>query len=94
MKYYLVLLAGLGFTLESFSQSSLYQTSPQPVLDRAAILYDQQAFAASFYDNTHLVATDLSGSQKKQAALQQALAALQMLSVMLTSKLMLMLRCN
>ena len=77
MKYYLVLLAGLGFTLESFSQSSLYQTSPQPVLDRAAILYDQQAFAASFYDNTHLLATDLSGSQKKQAALQQALAALQ-----------------
>ena len=78
MKYYLVLLAGLGFTLESFSQSSLYQTSPQPVLDRAAILYDQQAFAASFYDNTQLLAKDLTGSQKKQAALQQALSALQM----------------
>jgi tetratricopeptide (TPR) repeat protein len=78
MKYYLVLLAALGFTLESFSQSSLYQTSPQLALDRAAILYDQQSFAASLFDNTQLLATDLSGSQKKQAALQQALSALQL----------------
>ena len=77
MKYYLVLLAGLGFTLESFSQASLYQTSPQLALDRAAILYDQQAFAASFSDYSQLLERNLSGSQKKQAALQQALSALQ-----------------
>ncbi len=78
MKYYLVLLAGLGFTLESFSQASLYQTSPQLALDRASILYDQQAFAANLYDNTQLLASGLTGSQKKQAALQQALSAMQL----------------
>jgi tetratricopeptide (TPR) repeat protein len=77
MKYYLVLLAGLGFTLESFSQSSLYQTSPQLALDRAASLYDQQVFASSFQEHTQLLAMDLSGSQKKQAALYQALSAMQ-----------------
>lgn len=78
MKYYLVLLAGLVFTFESFSQSSLYQTSPQQALDRAAILYDQQAFAASLQDNSQLLDLNLSVAQKKQAALYQALSALQL----------------
>jgi tetratricopeptide (TPR) repeat protein len=78
MKYYLVLLAGLGFTLESFSQASLYQTSPQQALDRAAILYDQQSFAASLLDNNQLFTSGLTATQKKQAALQQALSALQL----------------
>jgi tetratricopeptide (TPR) repeat protein len=78
MKYYLVLLAGLGFTLESFSQSSLYQTSPQQALDRSTVLFNQQAFAASLFDNAQLLSSDLAFSQKKQAALQQALSALQL----------------
>lgn len=78
MKYYLVLLAGLGFTFESFSQASLYQTSPQQALDRASILYDQQYFAASLLDNNQLFTLGLTATQKKQAALQQALSALQL----------------
>lgn len=78
MKYYLVLLAGLGFTLESFSQSSLYQTSPQQALDRSTVLFNQQAFAASLFDNAQLLTSDLAYSQKKQATLQQALSALQL----------------
>lgn len=78
MKYYLVLLAGLGFSIESFSQSSLYQTSPQQALDRAAVLYDQLAFAASLQDNVQLLDLNLGVSQKKQAELYQALSALQL----------------
>ncbi|MCM0041891.1 MAG: tetratricopeptide repeat protein [Algoriphagus sp.] len=78
MKYYLVLLAGLVFTLESFSQSSLYQTSSQQALDRATILFNQQVFAASLLDNAQLITSDLSYSQKKQATLQQSLSSLQM----------------
>ncbi len=78
MKYYLVLLAGLGFTLESFSQSSLYQTSPQQALDRSTVLFNQQVFAASLFDNAQLLTSDLAYSQKKQATLQQALSALQL----------------
>lgn len=78
MKYYLVLLAGLGLTLESFSQSSLYQTSPQQALDRAANLYDQQSFAASLLDNNQLFLSGLAATQKRQVALLQALSALQL----------------
>lgn len=78
MKYFLVLLAGLGFTLESFSQSSLYQSSAQLGLDRAAHLYEQQLFAASLYYNTKLLTTGLDFSQQKQAELQRALAAIQL----------------
>lgn len=78
MKYYLVLLAGLGFSIESFSQSSLYQTSPQQALDRAAVLYDQLAFAAILQDNVQLLDLNLGVSQKKQAELFQALSALQL----------------
>jgi tetratricopeptide (TPR) repeat protein len=78
MKYFLVLLAGLGLTLESFAQSSLYQSSSQQGLDRAVILYEQQLFAASLYDNNKLLATGLDLSQQKQAELQRALSALQL----------------
>ena len=70
MKYFLVLLAGLGLSLESYSQSSLYQSSSQHGLDLAASLYDQQLFAANLYDNNRLLATGLDLSQQKQAELQ------------------------
>lgn len=78
MKYYLVLLVGLGFTLESFSQSSLYQRSTQQGLDLAANLFEQQIFAANLYDNSKLLARGLNLSQQKQAELQRALSALQL----------------
>ena len=78
MKYFLVLLAGLGLSLESYSQSSLYQSSSQRGLDRAASLYDQQLFAANLYDNNRLLATGLDLTQQKQAELQRALSALQL----------------
>ncbi|MDA1269393.1 MAG: tetratricopeptide repeat protein [Bacteroidetes bacterium] len=78
MKYFLVLLAGLVFTLESFSQSSLYQSSSQLGIDLAESLYDQQLFAASLYDNNQLLATGLNLPQQKQAELQRALSALQL----------------
>ena len=78
MKYFLVLLAGLGLTLESFAQSSLYQSSSQQGLDRAVILYEQQLFAASLYENNQLLSTVLDLSQQKQAELQRALSALQL----------------
>jgi hypothetical protein len=77
MKYFLVLLAGLGFALESFAQSSLYQSSSQLGLDRATNLYEQQLFAANLYDNNKLLASGLDLSQQKQAELQLALSALQ-----------------
>ena len=78
MKYFLVLLAGLGLSLESYSQSSLYQTSSQQGLDRAASLFDQQLFAANLYDNNRLLASGLDFSQQKQAELQRALSAMQL----------------
>ena len=78
MKYFLVLLAGLGLSLESYSQSSLYQSSSQQSLDRAASLYNQKLFAANLYDNNRLLATGLDFTQQKQAELQRALSALQL----------------
>uniref|UniRef100_UPI004048932F tetratricopeptide repeat protein n=1 Tax=Algoriphagus sp. TaxID=1872435 RepID=UPI004048932F len=78
MKYYLVLFAGLGFTMNSFAQSSLYQTSPQAILDHARSLYDQEVFAATFFDNAQLLTSDLPIFQQKQAELHRALAAIQL----------------
>ena len=78
MKYYLVLYVGLGFTLNSFGQSSLYQTSPQAILDHTRNLYGQEVFAATFYDNSQLLTSDLPIFQQKQAELHRALAAIQM----------------
>ncbi len=78
MKYFLVLLAGLGLSLESYSQSSLYQSSSQQGLDLASSLYDQQLFAANLYDNNRLLATGLNLTQQKQAELQRALSALKL----------------
>ena len=78
MKYFLVLLAGLGLSLESYSQSSIYQSSSQQSLDQASSLYDQQLFAANLYENNRLLATGLDLSQQKQAELQRALSALQL----------------
>lgn len=77
MKYYLVLLAGLGITVDSFSQSTLYQTSSQQTLDYQLELFDKQLFSAVLYDNSHLLTQNLSPEQHKSAELHRAMAALQ-----------------
>ena len=64
--------------MNSFAQSSLYQTSPQAILDHARSLYDQEVFAATFFDNAQLLTSDLPIFQQKQAELHRALAAIQL----------------
>ncbi len=78
MKYYLVLLASLGLSVEAFSQSTLYQTSPQQALDYQLELFDKQLFSASLYDNSRLLDQNLSSEQQKSAELHRAMAALQL----------------
>jgi len=78
MKYYLMLLAGLGLSLDAFSQSTLYQTSPQYPLDHQLELFDKQLFSASLYDNTRLLSEDLTEEQKKSTELNRAMSALQL----------------
>ncbi|WP_339865168.1 tetratricopeptide repeat protein [uncultured Algoriphagus sp.] len=77
MKYHLVLLASLGLSLEAYSQSSLYQTSPQQKLDHNLELFDKQLFSASIYDNTRLLAKPINSGQAKAAELNRAMSALQ-----------------
>ncbi|WP_296705487.1 tetratricopeptide repeat protein, partial [Algoriphagus sp.] len=78
MKYYLVLLAGLGLSLDAFSQSTLFQTSPQYPLDHQLELFDKQLFSATLYDNTRLLSKDLTEEQKKSTELYRAMSALQL----------------
>lgn len=78
MKYYLVLLAGLGWSLDAFSQSTLYQTSPQYPLDHQLELFDKQLFSAALYDNTRVLQEDLTSEQEKSAELSRAKSALQL----------------
>lgn len=78
MKYYLVLLAGLGLSVEAFSQSTLYQTGQQQALDYHLELFDKQLFSASLYDNTRLLAESLTEEQRKNAQLNGAMSALQL----------------
>ena len=78
MKYYLVLLAGLGLSVEAFSQSTLYQTGQQQALDYHFELFDKQLFSASLYDNTRLLAESLTEEQRKNAQLNRAMSALQL----------------
>ena len=78
MKYYLVLLAGLGLTVESFSQSTLYQTGQQQALDYHFELFDKQLFSASLYDNARLLSESLTDEQRKNAQLNRAMSALQL----------------
>lgn len=77
MRHYLVLLAGLGMGVDAFSQSTLYQTSPQQALDYQLELFDKQLFSAVLYDNSHLLSQNLNGEQQKSAELHRAMAALQ-----------------
>lgn len=78
MKYHLVLLASLGLSLEAYSQSTLYQTSPQQKLDHNLELFDKQLFSASIYDNTGLLEKPVNSGQAKNAELNRAMAALQL----------------
>ncbi|WP_339876736.1 tetratricopeptide repeat protein [uncultured Algoriphagus sp.] len=77
MKYHLVLLATLGLSVEAYSQSSLYQTSPQQKLDHNLELFDKQLFSASIYDNTRLLEKPINSGQAKAAELNRAMASLQ-----------------
>lgn len=77
MKYYFVLLASLGLSLEAYSQSTLYQTSPQQNLDHNLELFDKQLFSASIYDNTRLLEKPINSGQAKSAELNRAMASLQ-----------------
>jgi tetratricopeptide (TPR) repeat protein len=77
MKYYLVLLASLGIGVDAVAQSTLYQTSPQQALDYQLELFDKQLFSAVLYDNSRLLAQNLSGEQEKSAELHRAMSALQ-----------------
>lgn len=78
MKYYLVLLAGLGLSVEAFSQSTLYQTGQQQALDYHLELFDKQLFSSSLYDNTRLLAESLTEEQRKNAQLNRAMSAVQL----------------
>jgi TolA-binding protein len=78
MKYYLALLLGLCFSSTSFSQSSLYQTGPQQSLDRQVVLLEKHSFSAAFYDAERLLAELLTPEQAQAAALNQAIASLQL----------------
>jgi hypothetical protein len=78
MKYYLVLLAGLGLSVEAFSQSTLYQTGQQQALDYHLELFDKQLFSSSLYDNTRLLAETLTEEQRKNVQLNRAMSALQL----------------
>lgn len=80
MRYYLLLFLGIGFSLDSFAQSSLYQSSKQQTLDHNLELFDKQLFSASLYDNTRLVDEPVSSEQNKSAELHRAMAALQLAS--------------
>lgn len=77
MRYYLTLLVGLGLSMEAFSQSTLYQTSPQFPLDHNLELFDKQLFSASLFDNTQLLDKNLTSEQVKSVELHRAMAALQ-----------------
>ncbi|MFC5623872.1 tetratricopeptide repeat protein [Algoriphagus winogradskyi] len=77
MKYHLVLLASLGLSMEAYSQSSLYQTSPQQKLDHNLALFDKQLFSASIYDNTRLLEKPVNSGQAKAAELNRAMSALE-----------------
>ncbi len=78
MKYYLVLVASLGLSLEAFSQSSLYQTGPQQPLDHQLELFDKQLFPAALYDSRKSDHFLLSVDQERSSQLSAAMAALKL----------------
>jgi tetratricopeptide (TPR) repeat protein len=77
MKYYLVLLASLGLSLKAYSQSTLYQTSPQLTLDHNLELFDKKLFSTSLYDNSRILEQKLTNQQASSSELHRAMAALQ-----------------
>ncbi len=77
MKYYLVLLAIIGLSANTYSQSGLYQTSDQKSIDHSLELFEKQLFSASLYDNTRVLDQPVSGEQSKSAELHRAMAALE-----------------
>lgn len=77
MKYCLFLFLFLGLSLGGFSQSSLYQSSPQSKLDHSLELFDKQLFSADFAVQSKLLDQILSSEQIKTAELSRAMSALQ-----------------
>jgi len=77
MRYSLLLLLSIGLGTAAFSQSSLYQTSPQRSLDHNHELFDKQLFSASLFDNSNLLAQKINSEQYKSADLHRSMAALQ-----------------
>ena len=78
MRYYLVLLAGLSWSVDAFSQSTLYQTSSQQALDANLELFDKQLYSAAIFDNTKSLSQSLHAEQSKSAELTRAMAALEL----------------
>lgn len=78
MRFYLLLLAILVTSIKASSQSTLYQTGYQRLLDEYAELFDKQLFAGNLYDNTRLLAESLNSEQEKNAELLRAMSALQL----------------
>ncbi|SDD51261.1 Outer membrane protein assembly factor BamD, BamD/ComL family [Algoriphagus faecimaris] len=76
MKYHLVLLASLGLSIEAFSQSTLYQTGSQPVIDEQFELFDKQLFSAALLDYQKDNPFDFSAEQDRSRALLTAKSAL------------------
>jgi tetratricopeptide (TPR) repeat protein len=77
MRYILILFVILGLSLESFSQSSLFQTGTQSQLDHSLELFDKQLFSASLFDHSSLLNQNLDSEQSKTAELHRAMAALE-----------------
>ncbi|WP_026954215.1 tetratricopeptide repeat protein [Algoriphagus vanfongensis] len=78
MKYHLVLLASLGLCLEVDAQSTLYQTSPQRLLDEQFELFDKQLFSAALLENQQIQNLPLSAEQSRSGQLHAAMSALQL----------------
>ena len=78
MKYYLLLLVGLCFSIASYPQSSLYQTGLQRSLNRQMDLMNKQLFSASLFDAERLLTEFPASQQAQESALNRAISALQL----------------
>ena len=78
MKYCLVLLFGLSYVAQSFSQSSLYQNSAQRVLDEQRNFLEEHLFSTSFYEHSRLLTNPLPSPLQEEAALGRAISSLQL----------------
>ncbi|MCS5489631.1 tetratricopeptide repeat protein [Algoriphagus limi] len=78
MRYYLVLLASLGLSWKASAQSTLYQTSPQRVLDEQASFFQNQLFSATLLENQQLDSRNFYDDQVRLGKLKAAQSALEL----------------